>query len=281
MKDIPVGLCWGTIHHANLTEMIELAGRHGFPTISVPPHLYFASLDAGLTDRALRRLLADAGVRVTVIDAIQKGLPDMPPEPTEFDGHVIPKFDVETCCRVADALEASIINVSHFPVGPAPVERMAEAIGPMCRKAAEQGMRIVLEFVPNTGIGDLGRAFAIAQGCGEPNCAILLDTWHLARTGGTASDIEALPTGTIGAFQLCDRIEPPSGQAYVPMTGRSLPGEGELPLGEIIAAALANNPAITIELEVFSEELREMPLDAAAARVASAVEVWKESLAAG
>ena len=65
------------------------------------------------------------------------------------------------------------------------------------------------------------------------------------------------------------------------MTGRSLPGEGELPLGEIIAAALANNPAITIELEVFSEELREMPLDAAAARVASAVEVWKESLAAG
>lgn len=122
MKDIPIGLCWGTIHRANLPEMIELAGRHGFPTISVPPHLYFASLDAGLTDRELRRRLAHAGVRVTVIDAIQKGLPDMPSEPIEFDGRLIHKFDVETCCRVAAALEASIINVSHFPAGPVPVE---------------------------------------------------------------------------------------------------------------------------------------------------------------
>lgn len=280
MKDIPIGLCWGTVHRANLTEMIELAGRHGFPTISVPPHLYFASLDAGLTDRALRRRLADAGVRVTVIDAIQKGLPDMPLESIEFDGQVIAKFDVETCCRVAEALEASIINVSHFPAGPVPVERMAEAIGPMCRKAAEQDMRIVLEFVPGTGIGDLGQAHAIVRDCGEPNCAILLDTWHLARAGGTVADIRALPPGAIGAFQLCDRIEPPPGAAYVPMTGRSLPGEGELPLAEIIAAALANNPAITIELEVFSEELRGMTLDNAAARTAAAVRSWKGRLPA-
>jgi sugar phosphate isomerase/epimerase len=59
------------------------------------------------------------------------------------------------------------------------------------------------------------------------------------------------------------------------MTGRLLPGEGELPLGEIVSAALANSPALTIEVEVFSEELGAMTADAAAARTAAAVAAWR------
>jgi sugar phosphate isomerase/epimerase len=121
-------------------------------------------------------------------------------------------------------------------------------------------------------------AQAITAACGEPNCKILFDTWHLARGGHGVSDLRALPPGAIGALQLSDRIEPPPGSAYVPMTGRLLPGEGELPLGEIVAAALVNSPGITIEVEVFSEELTGMTADTAAARTAAAVQAWRRQL---
>ena len=59
------------------------------------------------------------------------------------------------------------------------------------------------------------------------------------------------------------------------MSGRDLPGEGELPLHAIARAALANNPALTAEIEVFNDELRELALDAAVARVARAIAAWR------
>ena len=104
---------------------------------------------------------------------------------------------------------------------------------------------------------------------------ILLDSWHLARTGGTADQVRALPPHSIGAIQLSDRNPPAPGEAYVPMTGRLLPGEGNLPLHDIVAAALANSPGLSAEVEVFSAELSSLPVDAAARRTATAVESWR------
>jgi hypothetical protein len=49
-------------------------------------------------------------------------------------------------------------------------------------------------------------------------------------------------------------------------------------LKETIGAALANNPAISIELEVFSEELLAMRPADAAAHTADAVEAWRKGL---
>lgn len=277
MADIEIGLCWGTLMQAGLVETIELAGRFGFPTLSVTPHVYRQSLEAGETPQSLRRRMADAGVRVRVIDAITTGLPGLPSEPTKLGGLSIPRDDVGACLSIADALEAPIVNLTHYGGEPPAFDALAEGVGSISRRAAASGVTIVMEFVPGSGFPDLSTAMAIREACGEPNCGILLDTWHLARTGGIVGDIEALPSGAIGAFQLCDRTEPAPGTPYVPLTGRDLPGEGELPLWPIVDAALANNPGLTFELEVFSEELQQLPADAACARVAAAVEAWRGS----
>jgi sugar phosphate isomerase/epimerase len=274
----PIGLCFGTVHQAGLIEMIEVAARHGFPTLQVPPDLYFACRDAGISAAALRRRLADAGVRVQLIDAITTGIPGMRSEPVQFKGRTMPRWNAEACLEANDALEAPVLNLSHYQGQPVPLPEMAEAIGAASRLAARHGVTLVLEFVPDSGIRTVHEAQAIAAACGEPNCKILLDTWHLARGGHGADDIRALPPGALGAFQISDRIEPPPGTAYVPMTGRLLPGEGELPLGEIVAAALATSPGITIEVEVFSEELAALSADGAAERTARAIRAWRESL---
>jgi sugar phosphate isomerase/epimerase len=275
MEKLEIGLCWGTVYKASLIEMIEAAARHNFPTLSFPPALYSDCIAAGMDAADLRKRLRDAGTRVRVADAISGGLPGAAEGPVNFAGMTMPRPDEKACFAMAEALEVPIVNLAHYGANPVPREQLVEAIAGICRRAGERGLTIAMEFVPNTGIPDLEGAQAIAEATGEPNCAILLDTWHLARTGGTAASIAALPPSSIGALQLCDRIEPPAGAAYVPFKGRDLPGEGELPLPDIIAAARTNSPGITAEVEVFSDELASMSIDAAAERTAKAVKKWR------
>ncbi len=275
MEKLEIGLCWGTVYKASLIEMIEAAARHRFPTLSFPPALYSASIEAGLDAASLRRRLTDAGTRVRVVDCISGGLPGMPATPIHFDGMTMPRPDERACFAMAEALDAPIVNLALFGADPVPREALVEAIAGICGRAGKRGLTIALEFVPQTGIPSLEGALAIAEATGEPNCTILLDTWHLARTSGTATHIAALPAGSIGALQLCDRTEPPPGTPYRPMTGRDLPGEGELPLRDIVLAARANSPGITAEVEVFSAELAGLGIDAAAERTASAIATWR------
>jgi sugar phosphate isomerase/epimerase len=276
MTDLEIGLCWGTLRNADLLGLIEAAGRHGFPTLSVQPAAVFAAVET-IGEAGLRRRLADAKVRVRVIDALAQGLPGMPAPATSGPAAGLLADSRETCFRAAEIVGAPIVNVAHFGGKPVPRSQMADALGDISREAAGRGLQIVLEFIPDTGFPNLGEALALVQAVALPNIAILLDTWHLARSGGTVEDVRALPPGAIGALQLSDRTPPPPGTPYVPMTGRDLPGEGQLPLFEIVRAALANSPGLTAEIEVFSEELRAMSPDAAAARTASAVKAWRDA----
>ncbi len=272
MRHVEVGLCWGTLQNARLLELIEAAGAHGFPTLSVRPQMVLGTLERGLDAAALRRRLDDAGVRVRVIDAIGGDLPGASAGgPSDW----APASAAE-CFRAAEAAGAPIVNVCHYKFeGEQPgLAEMTDAVGAISRDAASRGLRVVLEFVPDSGIPDLSFATAIVRGVNLPDCGVLVDPWHLARTGGTVDDLRALPSGAIGAFQLDDRTTPPAGVPYVPMTGRDLPGEGKLPLRDIALAVLDNNPTLTAEVEVFNDELRSLSSDDAAKRVRTAVDSW-------
>ena len=266
-----IGLCWGTISPATLVETIEAAARHGFPTITVDPVLYYDSLGAGLDAARLRRHLSDAGVKVRVIDGIWTGIAGLPSEPMRVGDTLFTRYNAAQCLEVAEALGAPIISFGHYLGDPVPRDAIAEGVGAACRLASTGGVTIVLEFIVESGMPSIAEAQAVALECGEPNCGVLVDTWHWSRTGATLDDLRTLPPGAIKAFQINDRVPPAPGAEYVPMSGRLLPGDGELPLREIIEAGLANNPDLTFEVEVFNAELRALSPDAAAARVADAV----------
>lgn len=263
MTQLDIGLCWGTIQQASLTDLIEVAGRHGFPTLSVRPDMVLSTIADGLSESALRRRLGDASVRVVTIDAITPaaGTPGA--------------LSIEECLRAASHVEAPIVNANRYGGGPIEDAALFDWVGDVARQAGARGLAIALEFVPDTMLPDLATAHRAAQASGASNCSILLDFWHHARSGGTVADIAALPPGALGSIQLDDRTPPEPGAPYVPASGRDLPGEGQLPLGALMRAALANSPGLSAELEVFSAELRAMTADAAAARVAGAVRRWR------
>lgn len=281
-----IGLCCGTLVDTGLVDLIEIAGRHGFPTITVRPLSFIEALEQGETESSLRRRLANAGVRVTMVDALTKGLPGVAgPESLDpalraiLPRDAIDPPDEETCLRSAEALGARFVNVAHFRGRPVPLEEMADAIGHVCRRAAARGLSVALEFIPGTGLPDLSHARQVIERCGEPNCRITVDFWHLDRSGGTLEDLRQLPAGMIAGLQLCDRVPPPPGTPYIPMSGRDLPGEGQLPLHDLVRAALENTPGISAEVEVLKEEFRHLPADAVAARIAAAVKTWRAAYA--
>ncbi len=104
--------------------------------------------------------------------------------------------------------------------------------------AQQRGMLTTLEFAPMQAVGDLTTALAFVKQIDSPNFRLLIDAMHCCRSGSTPDDIAALDPALIGYFQLCDVPRNPTLPDYMQeaMRARLIPGEGELPLSELLAA---------------------------------------------
>ncbi|HXY95279.1 MAG TPA: sugar phosphate isomerase/epimerase family protein [Acidimicrobiia bacterium] len=281
-----IGLGCANLLEATLPELIDIAARAGFRRITVRPYAFAQALEAGWTEAALRGRLAGAGISVTMVDALTHALPGMP-RVADLDARVQARLprdltdppDETMCFRAATALGASIVNVTHYMGQSLPLQVLSDAVGAVCRRAEAQGIRISLEFLPESGFPDLPSAQAVVDACGAANVGVLLDVFHLDRSGGTVEDVLRLPPRAIAGIQLSDRRRPAAGTRHVPLSGRLLPGEGELPLRELVEAALQNSPAATVDIEVLNDELRALPPGEAAARLAAAAGAWRASIA--
>ena len=281
-----IGLGCANLLQLTLPEFVDVAERAGFRRITARPYAFAHALGAGWTEAALQRRLADAEIAVTMIDALTHALPGMRPV-SDLDLRVRERLppdvleppDERTCFRAATALGASIVNVTHYMGRSLPVAVLADALGGVARRAAPLGLRLSVEFFPDSGLPDLHVAQAVIDACGEANTGLLLDVFHLDRSGGTVDDVRRLPPGAIAGIQLSDRRRPPQGTGHVPFGGRLVPGEGELPLHELVEAALENSPEATLDIEVLDEELRNLSPDDAAARLAAAARAWRAAFA--
>ena len=102
---------------------------------------------------------------------------------------------------------------------------------------AARGMETTMEFAKSLTITDLDTALDAVRHVGRPDFRLLIDTMHVVRSGATASDLTALDPSLIGYVQLCDSTLRQVGAAYRDdSSDRSIPGEGELPLVEILLA---------------------------------------------
>jgi sugar phosphate isomerase/epimerase len=264
----PIALCWGTAIGTPLEPLIEAAGAAGLGAVTLTVGMYEASRAAGASDAALRRLLATHGVRVYAIDPLISVLPGTPrPADVPAENRAYFEFTEERCYQAAEALAAETINLAHFGGSPVREQEFVDCLGPVAERARRHGVRLTLEFLPESAIPDLATAQRIVTAVGAANLGMMLDTWHFARTG-TLAQLAALPQGLISALQISDRRAPPPGTVYTPMGGRLLPGEGELPLVPMLRGLLGRDPGLTVGVEVFSDELRALPPAEIAARVA-------------
>ncbi len=128
-------------------------------------------------------------------------------------------------------------------------QRCFDDIAMLVELAAQRGMQTVIEFAPNLTIGDLPTALAAVKHVGRPEFTLLIDTMHFARTGATAADLAAVDPALIGYVQICDVPMPQVAPDYFQeaMFERLAPGEGDVPLADILAAVPSD---VIVSLEI-------------------------------
>jgi sugar phosphate isomerase/epimerase len=128
--------------------------------------------------------------------------------------------------------------------------RTIDRFAKLCDLAAPAGLSLDVEFMIWRPVARLEDAVAVVRGAGKRNGGVLVDALHLHRSGGSATDVAALDPALIGSFQLCDargKAPDPSEIINEARTDRLPPGEGELPLRELIDAL---PPGMPLSLEI-------------------------------
>jgi sugar phosphate isomerase/epimerase len=162
---------------------------------------------------------------------------------------VLPGADMRSFATDLDVLaELGVPWINAVSLDP-DLSQTFDQFAALTEVAAQRGIRTAVEPVPGLTVGDLPTAVAALEHVGRPDFRLLIDTMHLVRSGSGAADLAALDPDHIGYAQLCDTTLQPRVDNYMEeaMYERMVPGEGELPLRDILAALPAG---IVIELEI-------------------------------
>jgi sugar phosphate isomerase/epimerase len=237
------------------------------------PALYFKARADGWSETDLRNLVLSSGVDVAVVDALVSPLPGLP-DPASLPEPVRPVFRVgeEECVRMAEVVGASIINVAHVMGGAVPEAEMVEVVAGIARRVRAKGLKVAIEFMPNSAtIPDLAAAQRIVAAANESNLGVMLDTWHLFRSGSEPAEVAAAPAGIFFGVQVADAPADAKGKPPLPMQDRLMPGDGAIPLAAIVHAVLRKSPDAVIGVEVISQTMAALAPDEAARQAVEAL----------
>jgi sugar phosphate isomerase/epimerase len=223
-------------------EFVELAAELGCPRISAAiqgmplvPLGYpaFSLKDDAALRKDLLAAMDDRGVTISLGDGFL----------------VRPGADVDALRPDLDVMaELGVPRINVVSLDP-DLPRTLDQFAALTELAAQRGIGTVVEPVPGLTIGDLPAGLAAAEYVGRSEFRLLVDTMHLMRSGSGASELAAVDPGRIGYAQLNDTTLRPRMDNYLEeaMFERLVPGEGDLPLRDILAALPAD---IVIEIEV-------------------------------
>jgi len=224
-------------------ELVTVAAAAGFstvgirltatPSVGVPP---YDVLHEGPMLRETLLRLRDTGVSVLDTEFLRF-------EPEQPVG--IPEGFLEVSARLG---AKHVLVMSAEPEEARTLERFCE----LCDRAAPYGLEVGLEFAIYTGVRTLAHAADVIARAKRPNASVLIDALHWSRSGGVPADVRQVDPALFRYAQICDASAdvpaPTDTTALIreARTGRLLPGEGVLPLRDLIAAL---PPALPLAVE--------------------------------
>ena len=248
----PLSLHHLTMLGAHPLELVEAASAGGFdycgirlvaPMASDP---VFDLVGQPAMVREVRQRLSDLDVRLLDIEAIwlQPGTRVQELVPALETGH---------------ALGAKYVLAVGFDPEP---QRLMGNFCRLCEAAAQLNMVVALEFITYCSIATLEQALDLVRRSGQPNARLLVDALQFFRSGAQTSQIAGLDPALMPYAQICDgplasplTLEERRREAR---TARLLPGQGELPVRELVAALPAS---IALSVEAPTLQLAGLPFN--------------------
>ena len=220
-------------------ELVTVAAAAGFrtigirltatPSVGVPP---YDMLHDGPVLRETLQRMADTGVSVLDTEFLRFE----PEHPV-----AVPEGFLEVSARLG---AKNVLVMSAEPEETRTLERFCE----LCDRAAPYGLHVCLEFAIYTGVRTLAHAADVVAKSRRPNASVLIDALHFSRSGGLPAHVAHVDSALLRYAQICDAGPDMPGPGDTPAlirearTGRWLPGEGVLPLEELVAALPAHVP---------------------------------------
>lgn len=232
-----------TVLEVSPVEAVRIAARNGYSHVGLrcvpatPEELHFPILSDLALRRELKSVIAGEGICVLDTEIVRIK--------STMDWGV-----TESAIAFSSEFGATRLLVADNDPDPA---RSHDTFAKMADLASGYDVTPHLEFMPWTCAPNLAAAQSRIDGIA--NGALLIDAFHLARSGGQASDI--IPGDSmIGYVQLCDIAGPIPAMDRILQEARSdrlFPGEGEIDL----LGLLQRLPDIPISLEVPADRLRD------------------------
>ncbi len=240
-KATPLGLAHFTTIDVPPLDLVTMAAGIGYAAIGLRlfpafPGAPYYEIPAGTAAmRAVRARLADTGVAVWDIEflTLDDGFAIDPLRPVLDSAAELGVRRVSVCGDIAD------------------LGRMAATLGSLADAAGAVGLSVDLEVMPWRQVSSVAIACDVLQRAGRSNVGLLVDALHLSRSGGAPADLKTVPANWLRSAQLCDAgaVRPTTTDELIREArgGRLPPGEGALPLGQLLAALPAD---VVLSVEV-------------------------------
>lgn len=242
------------------------------------------------------RVAAQAGYDAVSLRTIPLGLPGERPYNLSKDPELLREtkraltetgiqyIDTEIA-RIADGIQvkehepalavAAEMGVTHILTNlwSSDKGRCLEQFVQLCELAEQYGQDVNVEFVTWASIADLKQAKELLLASGKKNVGVVVDTLHFHRSRVTLVELDDCPKEWFHYAHLCDAgVDIPTQEeelARVARSERLYPGEGSIPIREIISRIPNQN--ITYGLEVpHAARLKELGFVEYASRVRKA-----------
>ena len=211
-----------------LADALRAARDGGWNALELRRIDFTRCFEQGMTNDQVLALVRGCGLRVAVLG-------------TEY-GLIFAKGDesrrlfavLEETCRNATALGCDMImiapgqNTGTIAEAAANFRNAGEVVG-------AHGLRIALEFNSAHGvINCLAAGREVVSRANHPSAGLLLDAYHLERSGGGGRGFEDVAPEEIFTFQFSDVPDGPQSAALRP-TDRLMPGQGRVKWKEVFS----------------------------------------------
>ena len=190
-------------------------------------------------------------------------------------------------CRLAVALGIDQVGVWLPPTTDQPASRARADLAVRLRDAAQlagdHDLQMTVEFIGTAGDGTplvrtLADVLQVIEAAGEANLSTVVDLFHFWVGGSEMAHLEAMPLELLGIIHIDDA--PHDDAERLVDADRVLPGEGVMPVVEMLRICAAKGYEGWVSLELFGEELRAMdPVKAAEMGIEATKRVMKQALA--
>lgn len=250
------------VRHHTFETQLQVAKASGYTCLPIGILTYKNLVAEGMTATDIRAMAMEYEIKLSHYD----GFAGWVPEP--YSSHLAEAAkqalaaSTSECLEICEALGlTAVCSTGVFESGKYSVDQLAEYWADFSLRTNQLGIRAELEFIPMFSIPSLSMAWEIVQGSLTNNASVFFDTWHFLRGEVDMALLRRMPAGSIRTVQIADGYAVMHGDNLFEdcLSHRLPPGEGELPIIEVLKVLHAKGGVDNIGPEIFSDRLDDLP----------------------